>query len=194
VILPAIILAAGASRRMGTPKALLDWEGRTFLDHLIDTYSDACNPVIVVLGHHAAAIRAVARDLHRAQVVENLDPERGMLSSLQCGLRMLPEAPGFLFTPVDQPAVPSTVARDLAALIGEGARIAIPRYEGKRGHPVACAWGLKEEFLTLPADGQPRDVIQRHDADIRYLEVAEPGVVADVDYPEDYRRLVAPRR
>jgi molybdenum cofactor cytidylyltransferase len=193
--LAAIILAAGASRRMGTPKALLDWKGQPFLDHLIALYADTCDPVIAVLGHHAPEIRAAVRQANRACFVENPDPDRGMLSSLQCGLRALPaDVEGFLFTPVDQPAVPRAVPANLAALLEQGALIAVPRYQGRRGHPVACAARLKLEFLDHPVNGTPRDIVARHRDQTRSLDVADAGVVEDVDYPQDYERLVAAAR
>jgi molybdenum cofactor cytidylyltransferase len=190
-----IILAAGASRRMGRPKALLEWEGRTFLDHLIGVLGECCDPVIAVLGHDAAAIRAGLRDAAGARLVENPHPDRGMLSSLQCGLRALdPQCEGFLFTPVDQPAAPRSVPRLLAELVEGGAALAVPRYQGRRGHPVACSAVFIEEFLREPPGGQARDVVARHRAQAAYLEVDEPGVVLDVDYPEDYQTLLAGAR
>jgi molybdenum cofactor cytidylyltransferase len=190
-MLAAIILAAGASRRMGTPKALLEWQGRSFLEHLIALLGQCCHPVIAVLGHDAEAIRGNLRDPAAARLIENLLPERGMLSSLQCGLRALePQTPGFLFAPVDQPALPPSVPPRLASLVQQGALIAIPRYQGRRGHPVACSPALLQVFLTEPVTGQPRDVIARHREQTAYLDVDEPGVVVDVDYPQDYRNLL----
>ena len=105
-----LILAAGASRRMRTPKALLDYRGETFVDRLIGLFAARTNPVIVVLGGNAAEIRAAAR--RPARFVLNPDYESGMLGSLQCGLRAVPpEASGVLLTLVDHPAVAdSTVA------------------------------------------------------------------------------------
>ena len=85
-----IILSAGASRRMGTPKALLQLNDETFLDRLIRLFSEVCSPVIVVLGDQADQIRSGIRRGSEARFVVNPDPERGMLSSLQCGLRSGP--------------------------------------------------------------------------------------------------------
>jgi molybdenum cofactor cytidylyltransferase len=191
--LAGIILAAGASTRMGSPKALLRAPGseETFLDRLLGILAPHCDPVIVVLGHGAETIRAGIARASQAVVVVNERYELGQLSSLQCGLRAVPEtAAGVLFTPVDHPSVrPETVER-LVTAFRKGALLALPRYRGERGHPVLCARELMAEFLALPSGAQARDVIRRRLADASYVDVDDPGVVHDIDDPETYRRLV----
>src|SRR5205807_144871 len=124
-----IILAAGASSRMGSPKALLEYRGETFINRLVRVLSDVCDPVIVALGHHARIIEAGTRG--HARFVVNPDPDRGQLSSLQTALQALPaEAEAFLFVPVDCPSVePETVALLLKAFADHGAStlLVIPR-------------------------------------------------------------------
>jgi len=94
-----LILAAGESSRMGSPKALLDFRGETFLDRLIARFSEFCVPVIVVIGSEAERIRSGVRHPERALFAENADYRRGQLSSMPCGLRMIPRtAEGVLFT------------------------------------------------------------------------------------------------
>ena len=104
-----IILAAGESRRMGFPKALLRYREENFLDTLIGLFSPLCQPVIVVLGAHSDRIRE--HTLRPATFVFNADHQRGQTSSMQCGLRAVPPgADGVLFTLVDHPAVaPATL-------------------------------------------------------------------------------------
>ena len=118
-----------------------------------------------------------------------------MLSSLQCGLHALAgDAQGFLFTPVDQPAfAPGTIAL-LAAAAADGALVAVPCYGGRRGHPVYSSAALVPEFLALPLAAQAGDVIRAHRDRTQYLDVDDPGVVIDVDYPADYQRLLASAR
>jgi molybdenum cofactor cytidylyltransferase len=176
---------------MGRPKALLPLDGESFADRLIGTFASCCDPVILVLGHHHDQIQSCL--CRKPVIVLNPAPERGQLSSMQCGLRALPaSAEGFVFTPVDYPAIqPSTIKTLLGALESSGALCAIPRYDGRKGHPVACRMGLAAEFLDLPADGQAREVVRRHAAATVYVDVDDPGVVDDVDDPAAYQRLLA---
>ncbi|MEK7403913.1 MAG: nucleotidyltransferase family protein [Acidobacteriota bacterium] len=190
--LAGLILAAGASRRMGAPKALLTLEGETFLDRLIRLLAAHCSPVLVVLGHQADEVRRGLARSAEAVFVVNADPERGQLSSLQCGLAAAPpESEGFMFTPVDYPGVrPSTVAALAAAFSTLRPLLAIPRCQGRRGHPVCCARELIPEFLALPADSSARAVIYRRLDEACYVDVDDAAIVEDVDDPEAYQRLL----
>ena len=187
-MIAGIILAAGASSRMGTPKALLDYRGETFLGRLIRVLGAVCDPVIVVLGFHGDEIRAAAHDSTR--FVVNPDPSRGQLSSLQTALAELPStAEGFLFMPVDCPsAEPETVQKIVDAFYSaEKPLLVIPRHEGRRGHPVCARRELIAEFLALPPDGQAKEVVRRHADRTRYLDTLDAGVLSDIDDPEAYR-------
>ncbi|MCS7314118.1 MAG: nucleotidyltransferase family protein [Bryobacterales bacterium] len=187
-----IILAAGASRRMGTPKALLAYRGETWLDRWIGLLGRHCDPVLVVLGAEAESIRSGIRRLDEALFVCNPAPERGQFSSLQCALTVLPErAEGFLFAPVDHPAVrPETVAQLVADFARGGALVVAPRYRGRGGHPVCCARLLAAEMLVEPPESQARLVLRRHLHATRYVDVDDPGVAEDVDDQDSYRRLL----
>jgi CTP:molybdopterin cytidylyltransferase MocA len=191
--LTGIILAAGESRRMGAPKALLELNGETFLDRLILTLGGACSPVLVVLGFEAAKIRAGLRFGNLATFVNNTEFERGQLSSLQCGMAaVLADAEGVMFTPVDHPAVlPSTVAR-LARRFGERSSrelVVIPCCGRKRGHPVCVARELIPQFLALSSGAQARDVIHENRDYTVYVDVEDRGVLDDIDDPAGYKVL-----
>lgn len=190
--LAGLILAGGASTRMGSPKALLACQGETFLDRLIGILATCCRPVIVVLGHEAETIRAGLSRAGQATFVVNENYQDGQLSSLQCGLAAVPAEPdGVLFTPVDHPAVaPATVAALTEAFARRAGALVIPRFRGRHGHPVCCARELIPEFLALGGDSQAREVIHRHSSQTCYVDVDDPGILADVDDPEAYRSLI----
>jgi molybdenum cofactor cytidylyltransferase len=150
------------------------------------------DPVIVVLGAHADAIREGCVRASQATFVVNERHREGQLSSLQCGLRAVPEeAAGVIFTPVDFPRVlPGTVAGVVAAFLrGGGSGLVIPRFQGRRGQPVCAPRRLIPEFLALPVEAQAREIIHRHAAEACYVDVDDPGILRDVDDPEAYRSL-----
>lgn len=175
---------------MGSPKALLNYRGETFIQRLVRVLSVACDPVIVVLGYHAEALRPAVSN---ATIVINPDPERGQLSSLQTGLAALPpDAEGFLFTPVDSPSVEIHTVERLAAAFrhrNPENQLIIPRYQGKRGHPVFASRVIADELSALPLTSQARDVIHSYVANTIYVDVDDPGILIDVDDREAYRRL-----
>jgi molybdenum cofactor cytidylyltransferase len=194
-VIAAVILAAGASRRMGSPKALLDYRGETFLNRLVRVLGNECNPIIAVLGYHAEVIRAQARG--KVQFVVNPDPERGQLSSLQTGLAAVPQdVEGFLFTPVDSPAIRETTLKQLVVRFQNKkpqTQFVIPRYEGQRGHPVFAVPSLLAEFLALPLTAQAKDIVHAYVSRTEYVDVDDPGILADIDDKASYEQLVGRR-
>jgi molybdenum cofactor cytidylyltransferase len=192
VKIAGIILSGGASRRMGTPKALLPIEKETFLDRMIRLFSEVCDPVIVVLGHDAEQIRSGIQRASEVTFVVNPDPERGMLSSLQCGLEALPAAvEAVMFTPVDYPGIQgSTLDKLVAGLTGD-APLVIPTHRGSHGHPVCITRPLIAELLDLPASAQARDVIHLHLSKACLVEVEDSAVTTDIDDPAAYAELLA---
>lgn len=174
---------------MGSPKALLEFRGETFLDRLIHCLAGRCDPVMVVLGHEPEIVRAGTRSPGTTKFVLNAHYQLGQFSSLQCGLRAVPpHAEGVVFTPVDHPNIEAST---VAQLIDSRATVAIPRYLGRHGHPVFCKRGLIEEFLELAPGDQAPTVLRRHASETRYIDVSDAGILDDIDDPEAYQRLLA---
>ena len=183
-----LILAAGESRRMGFPKALLRYGEGTFLDTLIALFGRYCSPVIVVLGAQAGRIRQAA--LRPATFVINSDFAQGMTTSLKCGLRAVPPAAGgVLLTLVDHPAV-SSATLDLL-LASPLPVLRVPRYRDRRGHPIWFSRALIPEFLALAADSAANQVTHRHFPEAEFLDLGDPGVIADIDDPACYEQLLS---
>ena len=176
---------------MGQPKALLGFRGETFVGRLMRVFSRVCQPVIVVLGYHADTLRPLVED--HAIIAINPAPERGQLSSLQAALAEVPEqCDGFLFSQVDSPAVSeNTLDRLLAAFHSRpvGTLLVVPAFEGKHGHPVLATREIAAELLALPATAMAREVIRRHISQTIYIDVDDPGVLTDIDTPQDYQAL-----
>lgn len=167
---------------MGSPKALLTYRGETFLDRLIGIFSNLCDQTIVVLGHNHESIQRQLRRKNEAEFVVNPDPERGQLSSLQCGLRAAARAEALFFTPVDYPAFE---AATVSALLSHAGTFVMPRYNGTRGHPVLIDRDLADKLLAC--ETMARDVIRAHSP--QYVEVDDPGILEDIDDPAAYARL-----
>ena len=180
---------------MGSPKALLEYRGETFIQRLVRVLSPVCGRVVVVLGYHVDAIRPGIPG--SAIVTINPAPERGQLSSLQTGLAALPaDADGFLFTPVDSPAVESETVERVADEFrrrDQATLLVIPRIQTpgglKRGHPVFAARAIADELLALPPAAMASDVIHSHIPQTLYVDVTDPGILTDIDDREAYRRL-----
>jgi len=179
---------------MGSPKALLELEGETFLDRLIGMLSSVCSPVFVVLGHDAETIRGGLRRRGEAKFVLNSNYEQGQLSSLQAGLAVLPpDADGVLFTPVDYAGVRASTVQAIAGRFQcreNNELFVVPRSGQRRGHPVCCARAVIPEFLALPDGTQAREVVRRHVERTCYVDVEDPGILEDANDPESYQRLL----
>jgi len=191
----AVILAAGASRRMGSPKALLPVAGTTFLARLVVTHRSAgADPIVVVLGPDAERVTD-AVDLGAVRIVRNPEPDSGPLASLRIGMGALdPEPDCLLMQPVDHPLVrPETVAHLIRLVLDGPHAILIPTYAGRRGHPTLFARRLFPALRAAPLDQGARAVIRGNPHEMREVPVDDPGVRADVDTPADYQAHIGPR-
>lgn len=193
--LAAVILSGGESRRMGAPKALIPYRGRTFVEHLIEVTCHArVGLTRVVVGAHADAIRA-RLGTHAAEIVVNAEWEKGQLSSIQAGVRTLPDGAtdGMILCPVDHPIISAEL---VARLIGEfdasGKSIALPTYQGRRGHPLIFRANLYAELLAASAEVGARQVVWAHADDVCEVATEEEGVVLNINDPATLQRALGP--
>jgi molybdenum cofactor cytidylyltransferase len=145
------------------------------------------DPIIVVVGANRAEIESALSSAD-VKIVENPDPGRGMLSSVQAGIAALAQdVARFLIALADQPRVGAEAVRQLlAAHRASGEGIALPTYGGKRGHPVVFGARYRDEILFLGQDAALREVIHRHPDDIVEVEFAFDAFVRDIDTQEQY--------
>jgi nicotine blue oxidoreductase len=194
-LLAAIILSAGASSRMGRPKALLPYRESTFLEHLFEV---AHHPRIgwtrVVLGAGADEIRKNA-NLDPSVVVLNPDWEQGQLSSIWAGLRSLEgvETEGIVVCPVDHPLVSASLVAELVEQFYRCRKaIVLPTYKGRRGHPAIFSSALYGALLAAPVDKGARSVVWAHAADVLEVPTDEEGIVLNINDPDMLRHALGP--
>jgi CTP:molybdopterin cytidylyltransferase MocA len=176
---------------MGSPKALIPYHGLTVVEHLLAaTRVPRVGETRVVLGAGAEEIRGQL-PVRESQIVINDAWESGPLSSIQAGLRSLPEdVEGALICPVDHPLVTLRLIGGLVeAFDRSGKAIVLPTYLGRRGHPVLFASRLFLELMDAPLDVGARAVVRAHRAEIEEVPTAEEGVVLNVNDPEALARL-----
>ena len=193
--IPAIVLAGGASTRMGTPKGLLSAGDGTFVSRILHTLRDAGIPeTVIVVRPGDAAIAAEIEAAGYGRPVTNPNPERGQLSSLIAGLDAIDRAgvDAVLVTLVDVPLLRAgTVAGLCERAATSRAPIVRAVYRGRHGHPVIFT---REVFGPLrqadPAIGA-KAVVRAFP--VEDVEIDDPGIAEDVDTPDDYRRLITSR-
>jgi molybdenum cofactor cytidylyltransferase len=190
-MLAAVILSGGASRRMGTPKALLPYRGGTFLERLLKVTD---HPRIgwrrVVLGADAGAILA-GTEFRADEIIINENWEAGQLSSIQAGVRSLPEGTdGMLLCLIDHPLINRELVGELVERFYlSGKAIVLPVYKGRRGHPVIFGARLYEELLSAPMETGARAVVWAHREEVCEMETSEEGCVLNLNDPETLAKI-----
>lgn len=189
-----VLLAAGAGRRFGQPKALVRLGDRLLVERGIEVLRlGGCEPVVVVLGAAASEVEACA-DLSSARVVVNARWTSGMASSLVAGLAALPDEVGAAVVAlVDQPLVGSAAVERLAAAWRAGARVAVAGYDARPRNPVLfdrAVW--PEVAASASGDVGARAFLRAHPGMVTVVDCTDTGSPVDVDTPEDLA-LVAGR-
>jgi molybdenum cofactor cytidylyltransferase len=192
IVAAVIVLAAGDSTRMGEPKALLDWHGRPLIEHVLETArAGGCTKLFAILGKDADKIRKGAK-LDGVTVLVNKQPEQGQVSSTRLGMENLDFSTDCCVVwPVDCPLVK---AADVRALIDTYAktranlmRILMPVHKNQRGHPMLVDIGFRQPFMELKEGETARKVIDDNHTQVREVPTDNPGVLVDIDTPEEYR-------
>jgi len=188
----AIVLAAGASSRMGTQKLLLPFGGKTVIEKVIEQVESVVKSnILVVLGSHRDEIR---NKIGRPQVkyIHNELYMEGMLSSVICGFKALPDdVKAALLYLGDQPQIPSGIALQvISAWRQSGKGIVIPVFSGKRGHPVLIETRYMKEIEQLDPEQGLRMLSKKFSSDVQEVECTSQEILRDIDTPEDYQQEI----
>jgi molybdenum cofactor cytidylyltransferase len=191
-----VVPCAGSSSRMGTSKALLDAGGRSFLAAVVGSLvAGGCDPVLVVVAPRQDDERRRATSAG-ATVLENPEPGEGPITSLRLALAALgADVQGVAFLPVDHPLVRPETVGELVGVFADGtAPVVLPVHDGRHGHPTLFRRSLFAELADARLEGGARTVVHRHLDAAALVEVADVGVVTDIDTPEAYRAAMAAMR
>jgi len=186
-----ILMAAGASTRLGQPKQLLEWKGRPLIAHAAHTALDAgLDPVVVVIGHRAEEMRAALRSAP-VTIVENPHWPEGMSTSMRVGLSTLPgDVDAAIFLLVDQPRIE---ARHLKAMIAayraSDKRIVVSACKGRRASPTLFDRALFDQLLRITGDTGGRSIIDANPDWVEPVEADDERTLLDIDTLEDWQRL-----
>jgi CTP:molybdopterin cytidylyltransferase MocA len=191
-MITATILAAGTSSRMGFPKALLEFHGRTFLETILDATAALGVQRLVVLGPGSDNILS-ENDLSDVRVLYNDDMDAGPIGSIRASVKEVLEHPvdGLLIWPVDFPHVAIETARVLidAFKLGTG-DIVVPCYQQRRGHPVIFGRPVFGELLAVPNAEGARGVVRAKQDRVLNIAVSDPAVVDQLNTPGAYQDLL----
>jgi molybdenum cofactor cytidylyltransferase len=185
-----IILAAGESKRIGQPKALLKINSEMFAERIVNVlHSAGIQNIILVAGRHYEEIRMNVKSI---TLVFNPQHPLGQFSSLQAGLRELPKQTEFVIVwPVDLPLVrKETVASLLAAAQIQKNPITVPWYHGRKGHPVVYTAETITKILSMEPTHTGKELFEHFKGRIAFTDVEDPAVLIDIDTPEDYERYI----
>jgi len=195
-MIQAIILAAGKSERMGRVKPLLPWGKQTLIEAIIVRVARSrAKEVFIVLGAGRDDIEQVIAKYHVGRVF-NPDFGRGMLSSIQRGLEVVPrDARAVLFFLGDQPPPqPGMINRLIDAYEKTSKGIVLPVHSGRRGHPVLIDLKYRNEIGTLDPGIGLRQLMRNHPEDVLEVRTRSPRILNDIDTPVDYERALESRR
>ena len=193
-MIAAVVLSAGESSRMGRPKALLPIDGQTFIERIVAALKQTkVGKIIVILGHNARELQSKISHLP-VEILINTDYKLGQLSSLQLAVRCLQpdlDCDGMLVHLVDHPYLaPALVEEMIRRFYETKKRIIVPKFHGKRGHPVIFSNALFDEILSAPMEEGAKAVVNAHRAETLEIETEEEGIAVDIDTPELYQQHV----
>jgi molybdenum cofactor cytidylyltransferase len=191
-----LILAAGKSERMGSPKPLLQIRGKSFLEHIVaQAQRSNLSELRIVLGHQADKVLRTLPQL-QSEVIINPDYDQGQLSSLIKGLQAVEKSSveGVMLFLVDHPFVTCELINSLLQQFSrQPLPIVIPTFHRRRGHPMIFGRQLFSELVKAPLDQGAAVVVRSHQPEILHVEIEDEGILIDIDTPKAYQEYVVER-
>lgn len=189
IMVTAILLASGYSRRMGQNKLLLKYRGKSLIEHTIETI-EKCGFYEVILVAREEEIIDIG-NRYGLKVIINENALKGISESIKLGVRNAKETKGFMFFMADQPFLDVDTVKELKNEFAENSDcIIIPRFEGKRGSPVIFPCVFKEDFLRLEGDVGGKVIINKNLDKVKFVEVENSTKLFDVDTNENYEYIL----
>jgi len=188
----AVIVAAGLSSRMEAFKPLLEFNGKSAIVKLIESYKQAeIEKIVVVTGHQKDRIEEEISG-YAVDIVENPNYEQGMFTSVQKGISSLEDTvKAFFMHPADIPLVkPYTLAALKKAYDDHSTGIVYPVYKGRKGHPPLISLIYRQEIMKSEGKRGLKGVLKPYEDAALFVDVSDPTVLMDMDYSEDYQRLI----
>jgi molybdenum cofactor cytidylyltransferase len=192
----AVVPACGHSTRMGRPKLSLPLGGRSVIEHVVEALRGGVDRVLVVVGPHVPELVPLATAAG-ADVLALAEATPDMRATVERGLDWIEERfsprpdDWWLLAPADHPAFTAEVVRQLLATGDFSGSVVVPVHEGRRGHPVMLRWRHVVSIRVLPPDRGINSLLRELASETRELPVNAPGILADLDTPEDYARHTA---
>jgi len=192
----AIILAAGESKRMGKPKLLMPFGDTSIIETVIANAGiPAIGKTFLILGANHEAIGNQVRD-YPVETVQNQQFREGMLSSVQCGLRAIPDSTDAVMVLLgDQPMIGSEIMNNVVnAYNNSDQEIIVATCKGKRGHPILFGSRYFREVLDFSANNSLKDLLTTHPGDVREMDTENPEILRDIDTEQDYQKELKHQR
>lgn len=188
-MISAIIMASGYSSRMKQNKLLLEYRGKTLIQHTVDIVSKCAFSQVILVVREKEMLQL--QNTHKLKVIENKKAYKGISESIKLGLKYTDDCDGYMFFTTDQPLLSSnTVNKLLQSFYEDKNHIIVPRCMGKRGSPVIFPKKFKQELMDLDGDIGGKIVINKYLEQVRFVEMDDEANLFDVDTPEDYEKIL----
>jgi molybdenum cofactor cytidylyltransferase len=189
IMISAIILASGYSKRMGKNKLLLIYRGKSLIEHTIETISKCGFSEVILVAREEEIIEIGNRN--GIKVIKNDNAVKGISQSIKLGVMEAMKTDGYMFFTADQPFLDIDIIKTLTYKFKENLDcIIVPQFEGRRGNPVIFPYNLKEDFLKLQGDVGGKVIINKNLNKVKLVEINDGKKLFDIDTNANYEYIL----